>query len=87
MFDKTLQFDWDKIYSIFRQYFANNLVLLDEVFMADYYWKLMYDFVPTQNKLLDYFNLIGLAPLLEPSIIDMAFKMSPSLTYNHITIL
>ncbi len=83
MFDTTLQFDWDKIYSIFRQYFDNDLAPLDQVFMADYYGKLMYDFVPTQNKFLDYFNLIGFAPLLQPSIIDMAFKMSPSLKYNY----
>lgn len=83
MFDTTLQFDWDKIYSIFRQYFDNDLAPLDQVFIADYYGKLMYDFVPTQNKFLDYFNLIGIAPLLEPSIIDMAFKMSPSLKYNY----
>ena len=83
MFDTTLQFDWDKIYSIFKQYFDNDLAPLDQVFMADYYGKLMYDFVPTQNKFLDYFNLIGFAPLLEPSIIDMAFKMSPSLKYNY----
>ena len=52
--------------------------------MADYYGKLMYDFVPTQNKFLDHFNLIGFAPLLESSIIEMAFKMSPSLKYNYI---
>ena len=83
MFDTTLQFDWEKIYAIFRQYFDNNLTPLDQVFMADYYGKLMYDFVPTQKKFLDHFNLIGFAPLLEPSIIDMAFKMSPSLKYNY----
>jgi asparagine synthase (glutamine-hydrolysing) len=83
MFGTTLQFDWDKIYSIFKRYFDNDLAPLDQVFMADYYGKLMYDFVPTQNKFLDHFNLIGFAPLLEPSIIDMAFKMSPSLKYNY----
>jgi hypothetical protein len=75
MFDTTLQFDWDKIYSIFRQYFDNNLVLLDQVSMADYYRKLMYDFVPRQQKFLEHFNLIGFTPLLEPTIIDMAFKL------------
>ena len=83
MFDPTLQFDWEKIYAIFRQYFDNNLTPLDQVFMADYYGKSMYDFVPSQQKFLDYFNLIGFAPLLEPSVIDMAFKMSPSLKYNY----
>jgi hypothetical protein len=28
--------------------------------------------------------LIGFAPLLEPTIIDMAFTLSPSLKYNYI---
>ena len=84
MFGPTLQFEWKKIYSLFRQYFDNDLTPLDQVFIADYYGKLMYDFVPTQNKFLDHFNLIGYAPLLEPYIIEMAFKMSPSLKYNYI---
>jgi asparagine synthase (glutamine-hydrolysing) len=83
MFDTTLQFDWDKIYLLFKRYFDNDLAPLDQVFMADYYGKLMYDFVPAQNKFLEHFKLIGFAPLLESSIIDMAFKMSPSLKYNY----
>ena len=52
--------------------------------MADYYGKLMYDFAPAQQKFLNHFDLIGFAPLLEPTIIDMAFKLSPSLKYNYI---
>jgi asparagine synthase (glutamine-hydrolysing) len=83
MFDSRLQFDWDKIYALFRQYFDNDLTPLDQVFMADYYGKLMYDFVPSQQKFLDHFKLVGFSPLLESSIIDMAFKMSPSLKYNY----
>jgi asparagine synthase (glutamine-hydrolysing) len=35
MFGTTLQFDWDKIYSIFKRYFDNDLAPLDQVFMAD----------------------------------------------------
>ena len=84
LFDSTLQFDWEKIYSIFRPYFDNNLAPLDQVFMADYHGKLMYDFVPTHQKFLDHFNLIGMAPLLDPSIIDMSIRMPPSLKYNYI---
>ena len=46
---------------------------------------LIYDFVPTHQKFLDHFNLIGMAPLLDPSIIDMSTRMPPSLKYNCIT--
>ena len=85
LFDSTLQFDWERIYSLFRTYFDNDLVPLDQVFIADFYGKLMYDFVPTHKKFLDYFKLIGMAPLLDPSIIDMSSRMPPSLKYNYFT--
>ena len=83
MFDSKLQFDWEQIYSLLRTHFDNDLAPLDQVFMADYYGKLMYDFVPTQNKFLDYFNLIGMTPLLDTSIIDLSINMPPSLKYNY----
>ncbi|HJT84648.1 MAG TPA: asparagine synthase C-terminal domain-containing protein [Nitrososphaeraceae archaeon] len=83
LFDKSLRFDWEQIYSLLKVYFDNDLAPLDQVFMADYYGKLMYDFVPTQKKFLDLFNLIGITPLLDPSIIDMSTKMPPSAKYNY----
>ena len=78
-----MQFDWEQIYSLLKVYFDNDLAPLDQVFMADYYGKLMYDFVPTQKKFLDLFNLIGVTPLLDPSIVDMSTKMPPSAKYNY----
>ncbi len=85
LFDSTLQFDWEKIYSLFRPYFDNDLAPLDKVFLADYHGKLIYDFVPTHQKFLEHFNLVGMAPLLDPSIIDMSITMPPSLKYNYFT--
>jgi len=52
--------------------------------MADYHGKLMYDFVPSNRKLFEHFDLIGIAPLLDTSIIDMSFKVPPSLKYDHV---
>jgi len=84
IFGVKLHFDWDSIYSLLRPYFDNDLDPLDQVFMADYHGKLMYDFVPANKKFFDHFNLIGIAPLLDKSIIDMSFKMPPSLKYDHV---
>ena len=84
IFGVKLHFDWDSIYSLLRPYFDNDLDPLDQVFMADYHGKLMYDFVPTNKKFFDHFNLIGIAPLLDKSIIDMSFKMPPSLKYDRV---
>ena len=77
-----MHFDWESIYSLLRPFFDNELDPLDQVFMADYHGKLMYDFVPTNKKFFDHFNLLGIAPLLDTSIIDMSFKMPPSLKYD-----
>jgi asparagine synthase (glutamine-hydrolysing) len=85
IFDSSLQFDWERIYSLLKIYFDNDLSPLDQVFMADYYGKLMHDFVPTQKKFLDLFNLIGVTPILDPSIIDLSTKMPPSTKYNYRT--
>ncbi len=82
MFGEKLHFRWDSIYSLFRTYFDNDLGPIDQVFMADYHGKLMYDFVPANKKFFDHFNLLGIAPLLDTSIIDMSTNMPPSLKYD-----
>ena len=84
IFGSKLHFEWDSIYSLLRPYFDNDLDPLDQVFMADYHGKLMYDFVPSNRKFFDHFNLIGIAPLLDTSIIDVSFKMPPSLKYDRV---
>ena len=84
IFGVKLHFDWDSICYLLRPYFDNDLDPLDQVFMADYHGKLMYDFVPANKKFFDHFNLIGISPLLETSIIDMSFKMPPSLKYDRV---
>lgn len=82
MFGPKLQFDWDKIYSIFKPYFDNNLDPLDQILMADYHGKLMYDFVPVNRKFFNHFNMVGVAPLLDPSLVDLSVKMPPSSKYD-----
>lgn len=82
MFGPKLRFDWSKIYSIFKTYFDNDLEPLDQVFMADYHGKLMYDFVPVNRKFLEHFNLIGVTPLLDPSLVEIAIRMPPSAKFD-----
>lgn len=82
MFGPALEFDWNKIYYLFKEYFDNDLHPLDQVFLADYNGKLVYDFVPVNTKFFDHFNLVGIAPLLEHSVIDISLKMPHSLKYD-----
>jgi len=82
MFGPKLQFSWDRIYMLFKNYFDNDLDPLDQVFAADYHGKLMHDFVPTNSKLFNHFKVTGIAPLLDPSVIDISMRIPPSLKYD-----
>jgi asparagine synthase (glutamine-hydrolysing) len=50
MFGSAVKFSWKEIYRLFRTYFDNNgLHPLDQVFLADFNGKLLYDWLPA-NK-------------------------------------
>ena len=82
LFGETVRFDWYSVYSLLRKYFDNKLNPLDQVFLADYHGKLIYDFIPTNDKFFNHFGLTGLSPLLDSKIIDMAFKIPASAKFN-----
>jgi asparagine synthase (glutamine-hydrolysing) len=81
LFGETVRFDWYSIYSLLRKYFDNKLDPLDQVFLADYHGKLIYDFIPTNDKFFNHFGLTGVSPLLDSKIIDMAFKIPASIKF------
>ena len=82
IFGDKIKFDWSSIYSILRVYFDNDLNPLDQVFLADYSGKLIYDFVPTNDKFFNSFGVTGISPILEQKIIDMSFRIPPSVKFN-----
>lgn len=57
VFGSAIKFSWSEIYRLFEQYFDNNLHPLDQVFLADFNGKLLYDWLPT-NKAFE--NALGL---------------------------
>ena len=75
IFGENIRFDWSSIYSLLKVYFDNDLDPLDQVFLADYNGKLIYDFVPTNDKFFNHFGVTGFSPLLDHKVIDMAFKI------------
>ncbi|HET8848029.1 MAG TPA: asparagine synthase C-terminal domain-containing protein, partial [Nitrososphaeraceae archaeon] len=75
IFGENIRFDWSSIYSLLRSYFDNDLDPLDQVFLADYNGKLIYDFVPTNDKFFSYLGIAGISPLLDNKIIDMSLRI------------
>jgi len=82
MFGENIKFSWSPIYMTLKKYFDNNLDPLEQVFLADYHGKLMYDFIPTNEKYFKHFRLYGVAPLLSKDIIDLSTKIPFDLKYD-----
>ena len=82
IFGENIKFDWSSIYSLLRTYFDNDLDPLDQVFLADYNGKLIYDFVPTNYKLFNYLGVTGISPILDNKIIDMSLRIAPLVKFN-----
>jgi asparagine synthase (glutamine-hydrolysing) len=77
-----IKFSWSSIYNLMNTYFDNDLDPLEQVLLADYHGKLMYDFIPSNEKLFKHFNVTGIAPLLSSQIIDISAKIPAPLKYD-----
>ena len=82
MFNLKSNFSWNSIYSIFQPFFNNSLSPLNQVFLADYNGKLLYNFSIIGNKINKFFNIKPITPILEPELISYASHLSPELKYN-----
>lgn len=85
IFGENIRFHWSSIYSLLKAYFDNELDPVDQVLLADYNGKLIYDFVPTNDRFFNYFGITGLSPILDNKIIDMSFRIPPSVKFNRET--
>jgi asparagine synthase (glutamine-hydrolysing) len=82
MFGSKVKFSWSSIYKMLKKYFNNNLDPLEQVLLADYHGKLMYDFIPTNKKYFKHSNLNAISPLLFNEIIDLSIRIPASLKYD-----
>ena len=82
IFARKSNFSWDSIHSIFKPFFDNSLSSLNQVFLADYSGKLLYNFSIISKKINQNFNLKSVTPILEPELISYASHLSPELKYD-----
>ena len=76
IFNQKCQFSWNSIYSILLPFFDNNLTQLEQVYLADYNGKLLYNFNPINSRITDYFKINQLAPLLNNELLTTATTYS-----------
>jgi asparagine synthase (glutamine-hydrolysing) len=82
IFNQKTNFSWKSINSIFKPFFDNSLSPLNQVFLADYNGKLLYNFSIIGNKINQFFNLKPVTPILNSDLITYASQIHPDLKYD-----
>jgi len=57
MFGERVKFSWEKIYGLFKPFFNNQLSAINQVFLADFNGKLLYDWLLTNASYEKYFDI------------------------------
>jgi asparagine synthase (glutamine-hydrolysing) len=82
LFAQKSQFKWESIYDMLIPYFDNSLSAIDQVLLADYNGKLLYNFSLVNTKLHDHFDLQSIAPLLSKDLISYMVPISNEFKYD-----
>ena len=84
IFNSKTDFSWKSINSIFEPFFNNSLSPLNQVFLADYNGKLLYNFSIIGNKINKFFNLKPVTPILNSKLISYASHIPSELKYDSV---
>jgi len=85
IFGMKSNFSWNLIYEQLIPYFDNNLSNLEQVFLADYNGKLLYNFNPVNIRIIDHFKMNLLTPILNKELISSAPHISVQYKYDKIS--
>jgi len=83
IFHKNVNFNWKSIYKILHPFFENNLSRLDQVLLADYNGKLLYNFSPVNSSLHKHFEIQSISPFLSSKIISYFMPLQNKYKYDH----
>ena len=84
LFSKKSNFSWDSIYKLLLPHFDNSLSRLEQVFVADYNGKLLYNFNPINSRITKNFNTTVIAPLLNEKLIAYGIKIPLKFKYDDV---
>ena len=82
IFNDKSDFSWDLIHNRLLPYFDNELSRLEQVFLADYNGKLLYNFNPINVNIIKNFNMELLTPILNNELLESSPHLIQSEKYN-----
>jgi Asparagine synthase (glutamine-hydrolyzing) len=68
MFGSAIKFDWEVIYNYFRSHFTSKIHPLQQVMLADFNGKLLFDFIPAGNAISDYYGVESVPIFLDDNV-------------------
>lgn len=84
MFGRKIKFNWETIYNYFKPYFLNRLNPLEQIMLADFNGKLLFDFIPTGMAISKHYHLRGLPMFLDEDVINFGTRLPMEQKYNHL---
>ncbi len=72
IFTNKCNFSWNDIYEKLLPFFDNDLSRITQVCLADYNGKLLYNFNPINTRIINYFEMNLLTPLLNDELLTSA---------------
>jgi asparagine synthase (glutamine-hydrolysing) len=82
IFGKKSEFSWNRVYQKLLPHFNNSLSRLEQIFLADYNGKLLYNFNPINSRIAENFKIKILAPLLDQDLISYGLKIPTKFKYD-----
>ena len=82
IFNHESNFSWKSIYKLLLPHFDNKLSRLDQVFLADYNGKLLYNFNPINSGIIKNFDMELLTPILNDELLSLAPHIKKSYMYD-----
>ena len=82
IFGKKSNFSWDLIHKTLLPYFENNLPRLQQVFLADYNGKLLYNFNPINSRIVEKFKIKLITPILNSKLIELSSHIPTQNKYD-----
>ncbi len=83
LFAKNSNFHWKNIYKSLLPYFDNNLPLLEQVFLADYNGKLLYNFSIVGKSINEFYDLTSVTPILNDELISYGTHLPANQKFDH----
>ena len=82
LFGRKINFSWDAVYAILSPYFDNPLSAINQIFLADFNGKLLYNWIPLNKSIHEFFGVESLTPILSEEMISYATHLSNKIKYD-----